>query len=87
MHKQMNHKTTIIEVIGHECSQRDRQGYVASVTGGCSQRKPRMKGRVGELGKLTHPSWATFHSFSNACHTGYTTCIKFVLKFSTILQE
>ena len=53
----MNKKKTIIEVIGHECSQRDRQVYVASVTGGCSQRKPRMKGRVGELGKLTHPSY------------------------------
>ena len=27
MHRQMNHKTTIIEVIGHECSQRDRRVY------------------------------------------------------------
>jgi len=32
MHREMYHKTTIIEGIGHECSQRDRG--VASVKAG-----------------------------------------------------
>ena len=72
--KKMNHKTTIIEVIGHECSQRDRRVY--------SQRESQpsaFEGKGGRIGEINAPfiySCATFYWFSNACHTGYTTCIK-----------
>ena len=66
MHRQMNHKTTIIEVIGHECSQGDRRVY--------SQRESRLSAFEGKAPFIY--SCATFYWFSNACHTGYTTCIK-----------
>ena len=85
MHRQMNHKTTIIEVIGHECSQRDRRVYSQG-----ESRLAAFEGRAKGIGEINAPfiySCATFHWFSNACHTGYTKCIKFELKFSIILQE
>ena len=85
MNRQMNHKTTIIEVIGHECSQRDRRVYSQG-----ESRLAAFEGRAKGIGEINAPfiySCATFHWFSNACHTGYTKCIKFELKFSIILQE
>ena len=52
MHRQMNHKTTIIEVIGHGCSQRDRRVY--------SQRESRLaafEGKAKGIREIENTSW------------------------------